>query len=228
MADRADPAGPAVTAATVNIVGDLPDVPGWTRRRQIRSGSSSRLYTVAQRVNPGKPDHGLWGCSCMGWKRTRNCKHLIAMGLPSCGRAAIGTGPARKAARPNSASFQDSAYAHYDTSAGYGSVDEWLRVAESLAEGRGAFRGQRPRTGRVTPDMRLLDLDKMPADAAGLVRAMRKRARVLHPDVVHPTDGAHRARFPNCADCDQASRAFTAMTAAYGRLMRRHYPKEAA
>lgn len=52
----------------------LPDNAVWTNRFNVRSSSSNRFYTVAQR----KTD-GIWGCDCMGWKRHRNCKHLTAM-----------------------------------------------------------------------------------------------------------------------------------------------------
>lgn len=51
--------------------------PGWANSLQIRSESSSALYTVAQR----KTD-GTWGCSCRGWISHRRCKHLSAM-LPA-------------------------------------------------------------------------------------------------------------------------------------------------
>jgi hypothetical protein len=49
----------------------LDDNDQWTNRMQIRSESSGRLYVVAQHKT-----NGTWGCSCMGWKRHRNCKHL--------------------------------------------------------------------------------------------------------------------------------------------------------
>lgn len=52
----------------------LEDNAQWTNRLQIRSATSSRLYTVAQRKASGE-----WGCSCMGWVRNRNCKHLKAI-----------------------------------------------------------------------------------------------------------------------------------------------------
>lgn len=48
-------------------------------RIQIRSASSSRLYTVAQRKNSDQ-----WECSCPGWVfkrpgKSRTCKHLKTM-----------------------------------------------------------------------------------------------------------------------------------------------------
>lgn len=49
----------------------LPDNDAWTNRFQIKSETSSRLYTVAQRKSDGS-----WGCSCPGWKSHRTCKHL--------------------------------------------------------------------------------------------------------------------------------------------------------
>ncbi len=52
----------------------LPDSKGWRNRLQIRSESSDRLYTVAQRSGSGE-----WACSCMGWIRHRHCKHLSTM-----------------------------------------------------------------------------------------------------------------------------------------------------
>ena len=52
----------------------LPDNERWKNRIEIRSESSSRLYTVAQ-----NKANLTWGCSCPGWKRWRNCKHLETM-----------------------------------------------------------------------------------------------------------------------------------------------------
>lgn len=49
----------------------LPDNAQWKNRFEIKSESSNRIYTVAQR----KSDNS-WGCSCPGWKRHRTCKHL--------------------------------------------------------------------------------------------------------------------------------------------------------
>ena len=56
----------------------LPDNDQWQFRFNIESQSSNRLYTIAQ--NKKKR---YWACSCPGWKRYRQCKHLQAVGLPS-------------------------------------------------------------------------------------------------------------------------------------------------
>jgi len=43
-------------------------------RMHVRSASSNSLYVVSRRKSSGN-----WECSCMGWIRHRNCKHLTAM-----------------------------------------------------------------------------------------------------------------------------------------------------
>ncbi len=63
-----------VTFANRHGLDVLPDNREWTNRFSIRSETSSNLYTVAQ-----KKSDGSWGCSCPGWKRHRNCKHLKTM-----------------------------------------------------------------------------------------------------------------------------------------------------
>jgi len=52
----------------------LPDNAQWRNRFEIPSSSSDRVYTVAQRKSDGS-----WGCSCPGWIRHKNCKHLKAL-----------------------------------------------------------------------------------------------------------------------------------------------------
>jgi hypothetical protein len=63
----------------------LPDLRGWTNRFEIKSQSSNRLYTVAQRESDGT-----FGCTCPGWiiqkrdkitglLKPRDCKHLRAI-----------------------------------------------------------------------------------------------------------------------------------------------------
>jgi hypothetical protein len=55
----------------------LPDNDKWRFRFEIQSESSDRIYIIAQHK-----DKKHWGCSCMGWKRFRHCKHLSAIGIP--------------------------------------------------------------------------------------------------------------------------------------------------
>ena len=91
---------------------------------------------------------------------------------------------------------------------GFGTPDEWLRLAENMAHGRKRY-APPPRQrqyGSFAADMKLLGLSEMPLDVKGLVSAMRKQAKVLHPDF------------------GGTSEAFTAMFMAYERLLRR-YPK---
>jgi hypothetical protein len=184
----------------------------WTNRREIRSETSSRLYIISQHVTSGD-----WGCTCPGYKRYRLCKHLTAMGLTPHGKirqiTATPTAAVSVASRAASArSFSDSAYAHYDISTGFGGPGEWIRIAEELAAGRGSYRNAPPpRPARGTThthagDMALLGLAEMPADVSGVVKAMRRRAMVDHPD-----HGGTAAKF-------------TAMFDAYNRLLA-WYPK---
>lgn len=55
----------------------LPDNKLWKNRFEIHSETSDRVYVIAQNIEKGH-----MGCSCMGWKRYRTCKHLSALGLP--------------------------------------------------------------------------------------------------------------------------------------------------
>lgn len=55
----------------------LPDNKLWKNRFEIHSESSDRVYIIAQNIEKGH-----MGCSCMGWKRYRTCKHLQSLGLP--------------------------------------------------------------------------------------------------------------------------------------------------
>jgi hypothetical protein len=202
----------------------------WTNRITIRSASSSREYTVSERVIDGQPS-GTWGCSCPGYRTRRACKHLTAMGKTPAGHLNPKTEltPRQAAAVSSSKSFADSAYSHYDTREGFGTAEDWIRAAEGMAGGRYRYRYYReerkqqapprdhgrqappPRQPRATSshaeDMRLLGLTSMPEVVKGLVTAMRKRAMIDHPD-----HGGTNA-------------AFVAMFAAYERLLR-WYPKE--
>ncbi len=49
----------------------LPDNDQWHNRFQVKSQTSSSLYTIAQRRSDDT-----WGCSCAGWRHYRKCKHL--------------------------------------------------------------------------------------------------------------------------------------------------------
>ncbi len=49
----------------------LPENGQWDNRFEIRSESSNKIYTIARNKKSGK-----WGCSCFGYLRHRNCKHL--------------------------------------------------------------------------------------------------------------------------------------------------------
>lgn len=89
------------TALTVRQVADelgtelLPDNATHKNRMEIHSESSSRVYVVAQNNRNGV-DHGRWECSCMGWIRHRNCKHLKSM-EPSLKLLEANTGGKKKA-----------------------------------------------------------------------------------------------------------------------------------
>lgn len=61
----------------VNADAVLPDNAQWTKRFEIRSQTSDRVYVVAQ--NKQKRH---FGCSCPGWRRYRKCKHLEVLRLP--------------------------------------------------------------------------------------------------------------------------------------------------
>ena len=63
---------PAIAIVAAQIGSTLlPDNDQWINRFQVRSTSSSSLYTIAQR----RADK-TWGCSCVGWRNHRKCKHL--------------------------------------------------------------------------------------------------------------------------------------------------------
>lgn len=51
----------------------LPDNKGWINRIQI-PGSTGNAYVVAMRQS-----NQTWGCSCRGWVRWQQCKHLTIM-----------------------------------------------------------------------------------------------------------------------------------------------------
>jgi len=43
----------------------------WVNRFQIKSQTSDSRYTIAQRRSDK-----VWGCSCIGWRHHRKCKHV--------------------------------------------------------------------------------------------------------------------------------------------------------
>ena len=177
----------------------------WGTRIEIRSETSSRVYIVSEKLEDGQPT-GTYGCSCPGWISRRNCKHLRSMSLTSC--AAPITPAAKGEGTGDNSSFRDDAFKHYDVAKeGFGNWRQWFELAEKMARGRQRYTPppRRQATG-LAVDMALLGLTEMPPDARGLLSAMRRQARVVHPDY------------------GGTNEAFTAMFAAYERLLRR-YPK---
>ena len=89
---------------------------------------------------------------------------------------------AKKKAR-SAFSFSDAAYVHYNPKVeGYGSSEEWMRMAEALLNSAGiAFRPAGPDT-QLTRDLRTLNLDELPKSAADLKRAFRNTLFIVHPD----------------------------------------------
>jgi len=87
-------------------------------------------------------------------------------------------------------SFSDAAYKHYDPKeAGFGSADEWIRVADELA-GR-IPPAARPRPGKApSPDLAALFLEAMPSTVEDLKRAFRNAMFATHPDHGGTNDGA--------------------------------------
>lgn len=173
----------------------------WINQTTIKSASSSREYTVSEWAPNGMPT-GTWGCNCPGWKAYGKCKHLRTMGLTS---SRTSTMPAPKGyGNSDNSTFTDDAYNHYDTRTGFGTPDEWFRIAEEAIRGRSHYkpRTRYTRTHSKADDMLLLGLDEMPEDAKGLLRAMRKMAMKTHPD--------HGG----------SNEAFREMYAAYERLAR--------
>jgi len=63
---------------TIRSEQKLDDNAQWTNRFEIHSATSDRVYTVAQHKAKRH-----WGCSCPGWRRHRNCKHLDVLRLPN-------------------------------------------------------------------------------------------------------------------------------------------------
>ena len=56
----------------------LPDTERYKVRFKVKSSSSNSLHLVSYDSAPGA---GYWVCSCLGYRRYGQCKHLTAAGL---------------------------------------------------------------------------------------------------------------------------------------------------
>ena len=80
----------AIDTQTLNLpasVDLLPDNSQYTNRFNLTSGSSGKVYLVAQRIfNPNTGKGGWWACDCPSYKFGRRgskiCKHMRDLGLP--------------------------------------------------------------------------------------------------------------------------------------------------
>jgi len=72
--------------------------------------------------------------------------------------------------------FSDAAYQHYDTAAGFGSPDEWEKVAELL------FGLKKPIAGALGRYLAALGLDALPDSIGALTKAFRTAMFQNHPD----------------------------------------------
>jgi len=178
----------------------------WRNHMEIRSETSDRRYTVAELVVDGVSLG--WGCRCPGWiGYGGQCKHLKNMGLPSC--RPKGQPMPRGLGKGDNFAFTDESFEHYDTSRGYGSPEEWIRIAEEKAHGRRYYRARRESAGFYDAKMaamKIFGFTSLPEDVKDLVRAMRRLAMQLHPD-----------RGGDAREFDQ-------MMQAYERLLR-YYPR---
>ncbi len=171
----------------------------WDDRREIKSETSGRIYTVSRRISTG-----MYECSCPGWKSRRTCKHLRTMGLPTAGplqntaqRRPRTMSPSAIAARR---SFADSKK-HYDPMAeGYGDPSEWAEAAKRMAAGKGALKAPAVSANRAAAnglqhkaDMAAIGISAMPATADGLLAAYQARAEVLNDPVSGDPDEFWRA-----------------------------------
>jgi hypothetical protein len=80
-------------------------------------------------------------------------------------------------------SFSDAGYRHYNPAfEGYGSVDEWMRKAEAILTGRGIAQAFDTADTQLQRDLKTLNLEAVPGDAAALKRAYRNTLFTVHPD----------------------------------------------
>ncbi len=86
--------------------------------------------------------------------------------------------------------FSDESYDHYDPrTEGYGSAEQWSRIADAIAYkigGQKGFRGSvRPHIVSPTknPDLEVMLLDQLPDTVNGLKTAFKNCLFLVHPDV---------------------------------------------
>lgn len=178
----------------------LPDNAQYHHRMEIRSETSGALYIVAQDKKTGEHK-----CSCRGWIRHRHCKHLTAVlpllltayggraslpreasssPRPMTGRSRLRPGEAerRKAERARR-TWEGVTHGTYNPAVeGFGSVDDWIAVAEAATQGRGAFKRPAAKQRSDHPDLKWFDLLTMPTDVAELKSAYRRACLKYHPD----------------------------------------------
>jgi hypothetical protein len=77
-------------------------------------------------------------------------------------------------------SFSDAAYKHYDESEGFGSADEWIRIAEALLGGGAKLVFSKE--DKNSKDLAYLNLFEMPATPELLKKAFRNSLFIYHPD----------------------------------------------
>ena len=77
--------GSAMTDASPEMKPRKDKDDAWINRTEIRSESTDTIYIVAQHKRLG-----FWGCSCMGWRNRRYCKHLAAAGITEKNRTSEG------------------------------------------------------------------------------------------------------------------------------------------
>ena len=93
--------------------------------------------------------------------------------------------PAKTRTKPKRG-FMDG-YRTYDTSQGFGSVEDWMRAAEAIGADPHfvPLKGATPLSAPLRPgdpDLILLKLEALPGDEAALKSAMRRALIPAHPD----------------------------------------------